>query len=427
MKSPEEKDEMAALEEQLTPFLRNNPYSEIKKRGKLYYVINPWKDESIYFVLRPESQSDLIAALNNLILPRRFTALYHLDTNTVEYIYTLLDENSPYLSRQFEFTTDGKVYYCRFEDASERLLLLSKLFRPTGKEAAAEYRNLMLLHLYMNPKLIQSLQLEQDFFTQRKPVSFSVSGFEKFDEDKIVEISKHLNFFMLYYDRESPSILIHSVERELAEPAKQLQFVETTFPEKISTRRQDPFLLDLALTARTVETRLQFLYYYQILEYAAFYYTDDEVRRDLLNIINTPDIHSNPERHISRILDTVSGVRQEEEAKIQKVVKMVCRPEVVWKELQQDVSYFSQTQQFDGGFVLEAFIDETTTVESFCAMWHPKTADTLRFIRNALVHGRERKFGKVISPTPRNDQLIKPWVATARRIAEEVIIFGRVT
>ena len=48
----------------------------------------------------------------------------------------------------------------------------------------------------------------------------------------------------------------------------------------------------------------------------------------------------------------------------------------------------------------------------------------LRYIRNALVHGREKKFGKVINPTIKNDYLIRPWCSVARRIAEEIVIFS---
>ncbi|GAI45954.1 unnamed protein product [marine sediment metagenome] len=132
MKAPEGKNEIATFEKKLAPFLSRNRNAKVEKRGELYYVSNAWNEESISFLLEPNSESDLIAALNTLILPPRFTALYHLDTNTMEYIFTLLDRNSPYLSRQFEFSIEGKTYHCGFEDASDRLLLLSKLFRPIG-------------------------------------------------------------------------------------------------------------------------------------------------------------------------------------------------------------------------------------------------------------------------------------------------------
>jgi len=260
--------------------------------------------------------------------------------------------------------------------------------------------------MYTNPQILQTLGLEEDFIIDRKPVSFFIGEFEAFDEEKIVEISRHLNFFMQYYDRKTTSIIIHPPESSEPEPVKQLQFVETEFPKCISTRRQNPFLLDLALAANEADTRLKFIYYYQILEYAAFYYVEDNIKRDLLKIINTPDILSNPDKYIPRILDTVSEDRQDEEAKIEKIIKTSCAPDIIWKEIQHNIPYFSNRQEFEGGFVIEPIISEDMTLESFSAGWHPRTAatlrNTLRYIRNALVHAREKRFGAVITPTRDN-------------------------
>jgi hypothetical protein len=427
MDTPEENSEISILEKQLAPFLRQNPYSKVERSGESYYVATPWKDESISFILTPELKSDLIATLNNVILPPRFTALYHVDSNEMEYIYTLLEKDNPYTSRQFEFTIEEQTYSCRFGDASDRLLLLSKVFRPTGEEPSAEYRNLTLLHTYVNPEPMQTLKFVKELIADRKPVSFFVTGFEKFDEGTILEVSKHLNLFMRYYDRKSPFILIHSAESGMPELPTQLQFVETTFPDRISTRRQDPFLLDLALAAINVETRLQFLYYYQILEYAAFYYISEDIKESLLKIIQTPDIHSNPDKYIPRILETISESRIEEEVKIDKTVKACCSPDIIWEELQQNLPYFCNKQEFEGGFVFEPFFPEDTTLENFCKLWHPQMSITLRHIRHALVHARERRSGQVIVPTRDNNIKLAPWVSLIRRIAEQVIIFGRST
>jgi hypothetical protein len=106
------------------------------------------------------------------------------------------------------------------------------------------------------------------------------------------------------------------------------------------------------------------------------------------------------------------------------VVKAICSPEAVWREIEQNMAYFTTKHEFDGGFVLDPFIPENSSKEGFCGMWHPKTINALRHIRNALVHGREKKFINVIAPTRRNDLLIRPWSSIVRCIAEQVIIFG---
>lgn len=425
-----EENRIATFEKQLEPFFKQNRYSKVQKTKKGYRVINPWNDESLCFVLKPTSAPDLISALNSLILPPRFTALYHLDTNTMEYIYTLLDEDDPCFSRQFEFTLDGKTYRCKFGEASERLLTLSKFFGVVRQQSSTGYRNLQLFRDYVEYAGKKRASLE-DFFVDLKPISFYVSGFKNFDEATITEVSKHLNFFMQYYDRDCPYIVIHSIETEALKTPKQLQFIETTFPKRISTRRQEPFLLDLALVAitSTVEPRLQFLYYYQILEYAAFYYVDDDIKRHLLKIINTPDVQSNPDKYIPEILDKVSELYPGpgEEAKLDRIVQVRCTPDIIWKEVQQNRPLFSQKQEFDGGHVMEPLISEDMTIEGFRVAWHPKVIKSLRGIRNALVHGRERRVAQVISPTKQNDLKIRSLIPLIRRIAEQVIIYGSVT
>ena len=229
---------------------------------------------------------------------------------------------------------------------------------------------------------------------------------------------------MQYYDRQTPSILIHSPNCLLEEPFKQLQFISPDFPAKIASNLKDSFLLDLALAAHQAETRLQFLYYYQVLEYAAFYFLDYEVRNKLLKIIATPDIHSDPEKYLSRLFDAMTDIKQSDEAKIVKVVETLCLPEIIWKEIENNLPFFSKRQEFAGGFVIEPFISENITLETFTNMWIPKTPDSLRKIRNALVHSRENRQGLLISPSRENDLKIRPWTSLIRRIAEQIIIYA---
>ncbi|MGD9116549.1 MAG: hypothetical protein PVJ61_05150 [Dehalococcoidia bacterium] len=427
LKSPDGNEkEVSLFEKKLAHFLRRNKDAKIEKKGDLYYITNVWNQKNLSILLDPASESELVAALNNLILPPRFAAIYHVDTNIMEYIFTFLDRNSPYLSRQFEFNIEDEVYHCAFQEASERLLLISKLARPTG--GMGDDRNLMLLNMYTNPDFLQTLGLKEDLIGDSIPVSFFVSKFEAFDENKIVRISKHLNFLMQYYDRKTTYILIYPPESSEVEPEKQLRFVETDFPKNISTKYQNPVLLDLMLTANEAATRLKFIYYYQILEYAAFYYIEDNIKRNLLQLIKTPDIFSNLDKYLPMILDTVSEKKQDDVVKIEKIIRANCFPEIIWREIEHNIPYFSQRQEFEGGFAIEPIIPPDTTLESFIEGWHARTATTLRVtlsnIRNALVHAREKTFGVVITPTSDNDRKIRPWIPVIRRLAEHVIIFG---
>ena len=414
MASVNRQKSIAATKKKLNAFLENNQYSLVESVNKYLCISKPWNDESLILLLMPKLKNKLIGALNNLILPLKFTAIYHIDTDTMEYIYTRLKRDDPILSRQFIFKLDKKQYLCKFDKASERLMTLVDCYA-RAENSTTDFRNLIYLE--------EALPEEEPTSIGMVPVSFYVSGFQKYDENEILETSEYLNFFMQYYDRSSPIILIHS-RAEHPEILPHLKCIEGGFPNTISTRRKDPFLMDFILAACNVGSRLQFIYCCQLLEYAAFYYVDDEIRRQLTNIITTPDIHSNPNKYVARILEAMADIRLEDEAKVNKLINTTCKPEVIYKEIEQNKAYFSNKQEFEGGFTLEPFISEDTTLESYSAMWHPKTADTLRFIRNALVHGREKRIGRVISPTSKNDILIRPWCCVARRIAEQVVLYG---
>jgi len=73
---------------------------------------------------------------------------------------------------------------------------------------------------------------------------------------------------------------------------------------------------------------------------------------------------------------------------------------------------------------LKPILTKGMSCEDFSPNWCPKILETLRKVRNALVHGKEKRMAKVISPTPRNDILIQPLIAVVRRTAEQVILFG---
>jgi len=283
------------------------------------------------------------------------------------------------------------------------------------KDSKTDFRNLISVE-EADPE-------EEPMLVGLVPISFYVTGFKNYNEEEVLELSRYLNFFMQYYDRGCPIILIHSQDDSDVK-LQTLQYIEGGFPNSISTVHKDPFLMDLVLAAHTVGSRLQFIYCYQLLEYAAFYYVDDEIKRDLNIIISSPDIHSDTEKYIERLLETMADVHLDDEAKVSKLILHTCKPDVIFREIEQHRTYFSNKQEFDGDFILEPFISEDTTLESFRAMWYPKMVNNLRVIRNALVHGREKRFGKVIQPTQKNENLIRPWCNIVRRIAEQVVLYS---
>ena len=75
----------------LKPFLDHNTESLIDERkvpdGKTITVRKPWGDDSLVIDL-PSGAVELIDALNNVILPERFNAIYHRDTKSLEFLWT---------------------------------------------------------------------------------------------------------------------------------------------------------------------------------------------------------------------------------------------------------------------------------------------------------------------------------------------------
>src|SRR6476620_9648041 len=83
---------------QFAEFLKENPYSQVieitrKKDGSKYLVVSqPWGDRSVALYISDEEDDPdrraLADALNSVILPKRLTALYHIDQKVLEVIWT---------------------------------------------------------------------------------------------------------------------------------------------------------------------------------------------------------------------------------------------------------------------------------------------------------------------------------------------------
>src|SRR5690606_5191244 len=67
---------------------------------------------------------------NNVWLNPAFDAVIHLDTNTVEILFSFLDPKSEtdasYLDRAFSIHFDGAKYDCRFAEPSERFMGIAR-------------------------------------------------------------------------------------------------------------------------------------------------------------------------------------------------------------------------------------------------------------------------------------------------------------
>lgn len=415
------------IENNLSQFLETNSHARIDVHEDTPCIAKPWNDESLVINI-PEGMEETAAELLNTVkLPTRFSGIYHTEAGVMEFIFVPIDEEDDLFQRYFELNFAGEKFQCSFDEASPQLRYISSMSGLTGVETGTNYRNLSSLKYYFNvlikEAMEEEIEEEEQQYRELIPTSFFIRGFENFDTDEVINLSKHLNFMMPYYDRNSPIIEIHPEDRTEETPFGQLELIKNKFPENLQSNKKDSILLELVLTANQQrESRLTFLYYYQVLEYASFYYLDQDIKFEVEKILNNPDLRANLGEYTGQILDILSEDQRDNAAKIVNVVNNVCNPKSIWEEIDENKQFFSHEMEFEGGFKLGKLISESTSYKEFEAMWTPKLPHTIRKIRNALVHGRESRQGFHIVPSKSNDLKLQPYINIIRRIAEEIVI-----
>ena len=185
------------------------------------------------------------------------------------------------------------------------------------------------------------------------PTSFWISNVKN-DREYILNLSQHLNFYMSYFDRVTPIIVILHEEKQDSEISYQ-RYIFDRFPESINARSIDPYILGLIDSARnTQDVYQEFLYYYQVfLEYSAFYYVNEKVERRLKNILCSPQTAVHPTNALKNILDELTQEKMQDEQKLINVVEEAVHFESLWKVIEVNKNRFSREVVFDGGFKLK--------------------------------------------------------------------------
>jgi hypothetical protein len=148
-------------------------------------------------------------------------------------------------------------------------------------------------------------------------------------------------------------------------------------------------LIHFWAASREGDPARRFIYNYQILEYAASYYLEENVRRGIRRSIAAPNALDNIEKVTQQVLDALAENRIGEPQKLQALLKAIVDPAVIWNEIESHLAFFSAPTTFEGGFVVDAIAKEGWTAGDFAIGWCPKFPDTIRAIRNALAHGRD--------------------------------------
>jgi hypothetical protein len=379
--APRKKRSVRDYKNEIDEFLKNNPWSKAEKRRGDLLIRTPWNDSTLILSIGKKEAASL-HLLNRVILPERFNAVFHPRESRLEFIFnSLFDKNDPLPSEPFKFQFQGHTYDCSYAAPSPELLFLARVYRPVQSGVDSAFRNLDDL---------QDVQQAKDFpkelrayWHAQKGLSFWVGGVEKYEEDFVVLLSKHLNFYMGYFERQSPQIQILSV----ASPADEDDELplQKSLPTTINATELDPFLLDLSLAAREGQLRLRFLYYYQMLEYSAYYWVEDAVKTAICRVLKAPDLQARMDDYFPKLIEALSPSRQQDEHKIRRAVECRVEPRAVWNQMKQELTYFASQHQFEGGFLLEPVLSKDSTEDAFVKMWSPKILDTIRAIRNSLV------------------------------------------
>lgn len=409
----------------MSQFKNNNPHCEIAIDEGFLVIEKPWGTDDTRLVFEC-SADEKIKDLNKLVLNPQFDAIIHIDTNTVEFIYAFLSTDSeitrPYIDREFEIFFNGIKFKCYFGEPTERLFFIASSVKRIPTDSGIMV--VPQLKAFKDFQKKESLPHKiSSYFENKIPRSFFVSPETKISEVNLESAFRHINFLTNYYDRRSPYIEIRNEDADEQHMAPSpVRYFENEFPPSLSINQIDDVVLKLLEVSRHTPPRYAFLYLYQIIEYAGFYFIDENAKKSLRTFLRDPSLINCDDGKIGKLMSVLTDLQCNDDVKMKRVIEYYCNPETLWKEIENDKSFFSSKIEFAGGFELPALISSDTTPSAWATMWMPKLYDHLTKIRNGLVHARERRQDKVILPTLPNNKKISRYLPLMRRLAEQLAI-----
>lgn len=170
------------------------------------------------------------------------------------------------VGRAFTFTHGGRTYNCMYDGPSAELLTIATSMIPTGPANSSLYRNMGSFRTYTMAQNEDMPSELKAYFSNVKPICFWIDGIE-WDEDVVLDMATHLNFYMTYYDISSPRVNVHSPQSENVSSQPQTRFAFDKFPTSIDSTRIEDNLLHLWHASRSGDPARRFLYNYQIVEH----------------------------------------------------------------------------------------------------------------------------------------------------------------
>ena len=323
-------------------------------------------------------------------------------------------------TRKFLFQHDSVEHECEFGRSSDRLLLIAEHAIPVAM-SRTNHRNLISFKQFTR----QQSSAESDIprLPLGEPVSFWIKNVE-WNEDRVIRLVNHLNFYLTYYDSRSPAILVHPPETETAEP--RTRYLIGDFPERVDGRDIEDDLLQLWAASREGDAGRQFVYCYRIIEYASHAYVDRDARIQVRRLLSAAHARADVSGLADQVVTAALSSKADDITRVFMLLKDAVDPNLLWREINQNRWAFTEELSFDGGFRLPALISKDATQSTFAPTGITQFASAARQIRNHLSHGRDRTTQASITPTVANFRKLEPWVTVLSVMAGEVIVFKHI-
>lgn len=397
-----------------TLFKENNPSILVQNANGSFVIKNCWGENAFIFNF-PTKHSML--CLKNTIFPKELFGIYHKDRQMYEFIYTPLAEES---QLAFDYIYDNKKFRLFYGTPSEEFVKLMSYFEFNHESDVDDERIIGLLRYNMYYKAPEMKEMLH-------PTNFFIVGdFDKMNYSEHLVFFKHVNFMLSYYNRESPNIIIKDdINNSIGDITIPCKSKSETFPSVINTYKYDTTLLDLMKAAKEANSvRLQFIFYYQVLEYCSYYYIENSLKQKIANIIKSPDI-LNSDKYSQNIIEIYSEYfkQNKDEKRMERLICDLCCFDDIKNELVENHKYFTNDTDFEGGLTIKAIFNNKDEIDNTPPKDIMQTIRrNLETMRNVLVHARESRENVVIKPTSKNSELLRPYLYLIRRLAEVVII-----
>ncbi len=381
-----------------------------------------WKDRSVGILL-PDGQGQvktLLETINDLSFPQTLAAIYHHDLRSIEFIWSAFiptPNGAEINGRTFDFRFQEITYPCRFAPCSEKLLALAENFIELG-QSDTDYRNLRSFRSFVRSQIAPETERKNIFGSPR---CFWLQGID-YDPELIEQIIDSLNFYLTYYDKHSPNILVHNESKKSFETTA-IRYIHGSFPSKISAKPLDRNLTNFWAAAQTNDTAQSFLYSYRIMEYAGTNYIEAAPKQAIRKVLMSPHISDNIEQACTDVLAAINKSKMDDYTKFEAIIRLSVSPDILWSYIEKNFDAFCKKLEFDGGHTVPALVSGPESYKDFCNNGISTFASAIRKMRNALSHGKDEKQQQVILPTHKNAHHLAAWAELTRIAAGEVILF----